>query len=869
MIVGYFEPLENFDKEKREQIAKEKANTYIAMGASNFYDPTADDSLDELSMQSFGGRARFKRQYVCRRLWNSQMDFRSFDYLRDKREKKELDKNLSIEKIITMELPAKIRAYQIVRPRLAALISKEKNRPLTPKVYALDTDTVEERKKRHIDTVLKKEHEKHLARLSAQSLLKEAIQVQEQTAQALQEQAKQNPAVAQQLQQQMQDLAQQITQLRAQAQAEAKLSEDELKEINHYFEHRYKDTKELLCEKALQYNINYHRYKDIFNMGFTNKMIHDEELYSVWWEPGMSDIEMRVVHPENFWYQPSEMARYVDEVDWCVERQRMTHAQIVNRYGNVLKTHQVDQLRQQFANMGGGSNTGSIFSAYDPDGYPMGGYHSHLANSSLTLDVFRVFWKEDVTMYALLEKVEDRAEPVFLRWLEKEEHGKFKPKKGQLVEPRYRTDLWQAERIGYTDIWMNVGKCAYQPRTSTAISQVALPYVGRAINYFHQPNSLIWATKDLQEMYNILCFQQELLVVLSGVKGTVYDLSQAPDGMEPSEVMHMMKRGLLFIESMKNGHSVPFNQFSQYDQTLSPAIGIIEEMKRAIVQMVGAITGINDQQVGQQSTRDLVGTSQMALDQSNVVVENYFQQHEELVERVHSKVVGLIPYAYASGKQGSYILGADKQEMLSIPEGALEEGEFAAIVRNGGKERKAMDTMEQVLQMRMTQNQIPASTYLEILNLDTVHEMLHALQDAEKNMQQLAQGAEQQKQQAAMQIEQMRGQLEMQMKQFEASIKDSELQLKAQLEQQKLALQQQDLQLQQQAEAAKVDADRYAVDVDASVEQAYLGFQYDQMAVNAKHQELALKLQQQKEALSFIKKPTSKSDGGSKERIKD
>jgi hypothetical protein len=859
MMISLQRSLEEYPASERLEIAKQKASFYISSGYSSMQQGSATTQWD----------VRYRRLNQCRKLWDATIDESAYDYLLNKIETKRKNRdNMTVEEVITMELPAKVRHIPIVRPRLASLISKERERPLTPKVYALDTDTVEQRKKRQIDKVLEVEHQKHVERLGAMQMLREAIQLQEQSMQALQQEAQQNPEVAMRLRMQIEELGKTIADLRAQATARAALSEKEIQEINHYFEHSYKDTKELLCEKILQYNISYHRYKEIFNQGFTNKMIHDEEIYFVWWNRGQQDIEVSVVHPENIWYQPSQKARYIGEADWSVELLRYSWQQVVNQYGHALSTQDMDQVRRLFPNAGTMSALTSIPVYTDPDGNPVYSNNNEYAAASVyTTDVFRVFWKEESSVHALLSKGED-GEWNFERWLDPGEEKRLKLKKNERVEKRYRIDLWQADRIGRTNIWCNVGKCEYQPRSNNNLSNVELPYVGRAINYFYQPNSLIWETKELQEVYNILQFQQELLVVLSGVQGVVYDRSQAPSDMEPAEIMHMMKRGLLLIETMKDGRQSNYNQFGKYDQTLSPAIGIIEEMKRSIINTVSMITGVNDQQVGQIASKELVGTSQIALDQSNVVVENYFQQHEDLIERVLSKVAAMIPTVYAEGKQGAYLIGG-KQAMLSVPANALDDGEFSVVVHSGGRERKAMDIMERVLQMKMQSGQLQGSAFLEILNMDTMHDMIHALQDAEKKMQDIAQQSEQQKQQAAQATEQMRGEMQLKLKQFEAGIEQQKTQLQMQIEQQKLAIEQQKLAVAQAADQQEAQAKQYAVDVDANVEGAYLSFQYDQLAVNAKHQEIALKLQQQKEALAMLGKSKSTSDGGSKERIKD
>src|SRR5690606_23876800 len=98
-------------------------------------------------------------------------------------------------------------------------------------------------------------------------------------------------------------------------------------------------------------------------------------------------------------------------------------------------------------------------------------------------------------------------------------------------------------------------------------------FIGFSNNRFNKAYSPVWETKDIQELYNILHFQEELLISLSGVKGTVVDISQLPSGMSMTEVMYYKKNGLLPIETLFPGGKpkrTSFNQFSNYDDSVSP-----------------------------------------------------------------------------------------------------------------------------------------------------------------------------------------------------------------------------------------------------------------------------------------------------------
>ena len=57
----------------------------------------------------------------------------------------------------------------------------------------------------------------------------------------------------------------------------------------------------------------------------------------------------------------------------------------------------------------------------------------------------------------------------------------------------------------------------------------------------NQPFSLVLATADLQDMYNILHFHRENLIANSGSKGGYIDVSKIPTWLDEDETMRLLK----------------------------------------------------------------------------------------------------------------------------------------------------------------------------------------------------------------------------------------------------------------------------------------------------------------------------------------
>jgi hypothetical protein len=499
--------------------------------------------------------------------------------------------------------------------------------------------------------------------------------------------------------------------------------------------------------------------------------------------------------------------------------------------------------------------------------------------------VYRVSWKEQTEVYALYSENKKETpyfsdKPPFVKFLTQEEYKEMTStdskverlkRKGQKIMKAYRVDRWFGIRIGRST-YFKIKKHDFQYRTTDRLSDTPLQYIGFANNVFHKAYSPLWETKDIQELYNILHYQEELLIALSGVKGIIYDLSQIPTGMTPQELMYYMKQGLGLIETVKpNGKGVrsTFNQFATYDMTVSPAIQSLTMMKESLNQLAGEITGVTRQKTGQVMASDQVGTSQMALQQSNVVTEYYFMKTDELNELLFTRLCNIFPYSYAEGKRGMYVLGKERQEILNIQKDQLK-GEFRTIVNSGSIEREIMRSAKQMAQMKFQQGSIGASDLLDILDTNTMFEMRRMLRDYEKqvmerNQQMQSQQMEQQKQ-GQMEVEQMKMQMQQQLAQMSGQIQQQMEQLKGQVEIQKEQVKAQTAMAQVQA-SVQTDQQKMAIDKEKvlnekQVEMAYLNFAYTELEVNATNQRAQMLINRAKTAMEM-------KSSAKKERVKD
>lgn len=867
----YPTPLENLPKEEQEQYAKLLMDSYIEQnqmeGTLNSYVPTESSSI----------RSRVDRISFCRALWNNEIDDNRYSYLYNKIDKQIHDSQSGIDEVITLEMPARVRNIPIIRPKLQALISEEKSRPLITKVVGMTDEIVDKKLTKIKDDIL----DKQMAKIKQKQL----IQVTQQQLIQMQQQLMQQVAEDPQAQQYILQMQVELENLQMLLQNDIVITKEEVQRIKEYYQYNHKEFEEDLCSRALEEFIDSKRIRHLMNNFFEEMMISGEPIWYCDWEPGLPEPEVRIVRPEYIWYQQNEAAKYLHELDWIVEYMPMSIGQVISYFGADLTEENLDTLRAEFPGFSQDAWYRTNLNHF-PDGTESGWYSGNDYLYAHNVDVFKVNWKEQVEVYALYSENKNETpffsqKPPFVKFITQDEYKdltsteakrKRLEKKGQRIEKAYRVDRWSGIRIGRST-YLKIKKHDFQYRTYDRLSDVALPYIGYANNRFYRSYSPVWETKDIQELYNVLHYQEELLIALSGVKGIIYDLSQMPTGMTPQELMYYMKQGLGLIESVKpngKGQRSSFNQFATYDMSVSPSIQAITMMKESLNQLAGEITGVTRQKTGQVLATDQVGTSQMALAQSNVVTEYYFTKTDELNELMFTRLSNIFPHAYSEGKRGIYVVGKDRQEILNIQKGQLDGTEYRVLVNSGSEEREIMRSAKQMAQMQYQQGGIGAADFLDILDTNTMFEMRKLLRQAEerileKNQQLQSQNVEQQKQ-AQMEIEQMKMQMQQQVQQMAAQVEANLMQLKGQIEMQKEQLKVQnsmaDLQAKQQIEQQKIALDSEKIKNEKEVEMAYLNFAYTELEVNSTNQRAQMLINKAKTALEM-------KSSAKKERIKD
>jgi len=410
------------------------------------------------------------------------------------------------------------------------------------------------------------------------------------------------------------------------------------------------------------------------------------------------------------------------------------------------------------------------------------------------VDVTYVYWRSPRKFIRKLTPNPHVPGKHFTHIIEEGEILNLNVEKGESLQIRYLDDIYEGVLIGTSrdGIIVNAG-----PRKNQVYDvdtyKTQLPIIGFTYgDISDEPYSYIWSTKDLQDLYNILMYQAELLTVLSGVKGIVMDKAQRPDDMSPAEWVYNRKMGVAWIDTMKKKFQrfPTFNQFTQYDDSLSQSVMYILEMARGIDEMAGQIIGIPRQALGQTVSTDQVGTNKMSIDQSTIINEIHFFKHFDILGKALTRFMNCAREQGVIDDVISFVSGDLTSEDFAIPKNLFDHRKYDIIVTNTVHELDLIEDFKRLATNERMSGQIALADLIKVYQGNTLKEIEQTLEFASKKMseqmmmaQQNAEQAEMQKEQALKEMDleykKLNDEMQAQLKQLEMQMKEREMQFSA------------------------------------------------------------------------------------------
>lgn len=754
------------------------------------------------------------REMKCWRYYHGMMNPDDWKYLTEIKTKQGGEE---------FSLPSRIRNISIQRTPINLLVSQASRRPFVLSAFIKDNKSKAEKHNNMFIDMLNKIKEQLISqKMEIAQVVMQMEQQMQQLQQMLQNepQSEEEAQQLQQIQQMIPQIEMQMNIAREELEKKGKLNKDKLDDLEEFYTYDYKDLKEILAQKGVKKLIVQH---DIYSqkvLGITDRFVTGKEYRFVDYNPISNKCEYSYLNSMSINYPKISGVNWVQEGPWVTIDDTIPFSQFVDIYGDSpdITEDMIKEIEAGCAHYEDGLSTASL------------GLYSGNEETGGGVRRTRVYWK--VPHKVTIGTKENKHDPdIEFKHFYTDHVDEKTAKKYKSMKHRYMSKVYEAVVID--------GKYVINAREKTEAlvdednyMQRYLPVVGPTFsNIANQPYSLIWSTMDLQDLYVLVHFHRELLIAVSGVKGQIIDMAQMPDNMSPEEHRYHKKTGNLYIQTVKKTGKVnsSYNQWRDFDDTLPASVQYLDNMLEQIRNTALEIIGMPRQRLGQVVNTDQVGTSEMAREQSALITEILFFQHDEVETKAMTQLINY--YCKYAWEEGAIldIKTPEGIEYVKIPKGMLGGSDYEILYQNSTEEENAKHELKQVAFQRSAQGQLPFEKVLDFYDMESLAQLKKSFRHWTKKTRELAE---------KMQQNQAEGQkqAEMELKKFDQEFQLQMQQNELQIQQYNLKLQEARLELDKQVENAKLSLEGKKIDVDANlkmmdiaserdVEMTYLGEQ--------------------------------------------
>lgn len=555
--------------------------------------------------------------------------------------------------------------------------------------------------------------------------------------------------------------------------------EKELKEIQDSVQRNFISEYEIAAQDICEYVLQNRQ------IDFTNKLeqllldllISGQAYYKVVPTHEGTNFRIELCDPLNTWVDKDPKNKYMKNAYKAVVRKWMTPEEIEIKYGDFLTQKDLKQIKEWKNFYNEETNFALVTGQTSRCGTQGDGILAGVGVYPFENE------KREFRRYDLI--------PVYdVEWIDSKKEG------DKLIGYTY-----QVTRIG-NDIYILEGNNIPMPRDIDAPNEPRLSINGLWYTNGHgSPYSLMLATADLQDKYDLNLYLKDNAIALAGTRGAIIDVAAIPEfiGDTPEEriikFQAYRKVGTSLIDSAQEGLQNLNTIYNGYDDTIQP--GTIQAYQLSIQMIedtVSSITGVFRERLGGIEQRDAVQNVEIGMQQSYIITKRYYQAMDTLVKEMLSDCIDMAKIVYKEGLTGQLILG-DKREIINI---LPEYYTFTSYDINLADTTEIMKEQELIKQLAL---QLVGSNQFdpEILMIVSTSKSLTEMKELSMKCIKEKKLENNQIQQLTQQLQQAQEQQKQMQKQLEESTRKI-----AQLNEKKLNLEQQNNQMDQEIEYAKI-----------------------------------------------------------------
>lgn len=461
-----------------------------------------------------------------------------------------------------------------------------------------------------------------------------------------------------------------------------------------------------------------------------------------------TNFKIELCDPLNTWIDKDPKSRYMKHGYKAVVRKWMTAEEIEIKYGDYLSPKDLKEIRNyknydedddnymlvtgQSARCGGSMNPG-IWN--DTGIHPLEGSEDDYTYKWDLIPVYEVEWIDSVKING--------------KWI---------------------GNCYQVVRIG-ADIYILDGENAAMQRNVDAPNEPRLSVNGIWYTNGHgAPYSLMLATADLQDNYDMLLYKKDNLIALSGTSGAIVDVASLPeflgDDLEERLIKYQAYRkvGLAIVDTSQEGQQQINTIYNGFNDTQGlQAIQFIQLAIQQIEDTVSSITGVFRERLGGIQARDAVANVEAGMQQSYIITKRYYNAMDTLVKEIISDSIDMAKIVYKEGLTGQLILG-NKREIFTVLPQYYQYTSYCVDLDDSAEIIKEQELLKQMAMQLAGSNMVDPEMLVIISTSKSLTEMkemiLQSVREKKiennqlQQLQQALQQAQQQQQELQKQLEQ-------------------------------------------------------------------------------------------------------------------
>lgn len=535
----------------------------------------------------------------------------------------------------------------------------------------------------------------------------------------------------------------------------------ELKDVEDWIDNNFISNYEMAAQNVVDYCLQARHldFKNKLKQLLLDLFIAGETYYIVEPTSANTNINLKILNPLNTFPDKNVNSPYIKDSYRIVYREYLSKAEILVKYGSELSSEDIESLEDgkldySRDNLMLMNAINTRIGCFDTDGLEAG------------IDVAPIPYSQTsrrVDLYVVYETY----------WID------YKFENKQRIET-----VHHVTRIG-SDlhiVWDEVNT----QRSIDNPNECSLPING--LHYMSRtgsPYSLVLATADLQDKYDIMQFYKNSIIANSGTAGDWVDVAFIPTflGQETesrlAKWLAYKKSGMALLDSSQEGQQMN-TTFSGYDDTVKlQAIQAVDLVIQDIENTATSITGVFRERLGGIQARDAVSNVEMGMQQSYIITKQYYQAMDLLVREMLLDCLNMSKIVFKNGLTGTLILGQNQKQIFTALPEYFTVSDYDIHIADSQEIIKERETIKQ-LTMELTKGgMVDPDILIAVSTSTSLTEMKLAVAKSIKNkkeennqLQQLSQ----QSQQAQQQLKELQAEFEKAQAKIE-SLNEAKLQI--------------------------------------------------------------------------------------------